>query len=519
MVHQRLLHLSFLISGALLIYIAYIYPIYPDEITNIFLTGRNGIDNSLKLWLMPACVSKEIYIPIPLLYVYSSVELLFNQILTHRALRNISLILSLGMIWFWYWLVKKKGSLDNFWIICLIFLLPPIFVNSFIYLRPEKYILLFLIFSIYLNLYKNTSLATISLYSFIFLVAIINHPKSYYFIIIYLFIIVKNFNKVVELGTIYKLGLLLIVFTVIYQNYFLSLDTYSCNQVPFVRDFISNYALNPMLIFKDPAEFLNKIALFNDFSHSLKAVSQFFIKSDYDIGYLPNIINSKPLIYLINLPIVYLVAKIFYNFIFNFVNKRDVFYIIYLLTIMIVYLFSGNKGAYDIAFTITALIAILPFAVHNKISLYKYNYYYLVLIIIYSYIIMLINLTNSWVGPGVQLLERINYEKISLKTVKYIRDFDSVIYDDSTTFIFNSVKEKYPITYINNLASPENNLVKSNLKGKVFLYVGRCVYLESMKALQQDVEISVFEQFTVEGVTNFYQSSGVVDYVCIAKIN
>lgn len=505
-----------LLIGLSLLGVAALYPIYPDEITNIFLTGRNGIGDGLKLWLTPACTLKPIYIPPPLLYVYELIGQVFDYILTHRSLRATSLFLSFIVFGFWYWLVRNKGTDKNLILILIILTLPPIFINSFVYLRPEKYLLFFLVLSIYLNIYSFSKKKTLTLYSLVFMVGIINHPKAYYFLPLYLYILFRNIGPNNLLVTIYNLVLLGIVSVAAWQNYFLSLETYICEPIPFIRNFISNYALNPGLILKDPAEFFYKLFLFNDFSHTYRAISQFFIRSNYDIGYLPDLINLK-FEYLFNLPIFYIVIKTLYKLLIS-LYKNDIFYIIYSLLICVIYLFSGNKGAYDTAFIVTSLLLIIPFSVRGKISFSKPILSYFIILILYSYIIIILHITSLWSGPGTQILKKIDYSSIDIKIKNHINNYNNILYDDNTALLFNGIKEKYPVTYINNLATRENELVRSNLRGKTFLYVGRCVYLDSMRALQDDVIITTYEKFTVQGVSDVYKKDGLLDYLCISEV-
>lgn len=469
---------------------------------------------------MPACILSDIYIPIPLLFLYDLLGRTFNNILTHPELRVASLGFGMVILISWYFLVKSKGNSNNLDLIAVIFLAPPIFINSFIYLRPEKFLLFFLVFSIYLNLYDNKRLITALLYGLSFGIVIVNHPKSYYFFLIYFFIFYKCINKKNIYSIVGNIAIVLTVLLASLQNYFLTLDAYICNPVPFISSIVSNYALNPLLLIQDPAGFFYKIYSFNDLSHTYRAISQVFIKSNYDIKYLPDIIISKYLIIIINLPIVYVLLKIYYNLLSSSLkNSKDLFLFIYLFTISIVYLFSGNKGAYDIAFTVTSLLIIIPFSIHVEIKIPKIALYYLGILFSVSYCYIVFNLLSGWVGPGVQLIKKINYNEINYRLDKYLENYHNILYEDNTAFMFNNFNEKYPVTYFIHLASGEANLVRRNLKGKTYLFAGRCTYLNAMQAQQPDLIITTLDKFVVDGISEFYGSKDSSDYVCISQVN
>jgi hypothetical protein len=110
------------------------------------------------------------------------------------------------------------------------------------------------------------------------------------------------------------------------------------------------------------------------------------------------------------------------------------------------------------------------------------------------------NIKKGWTGPGVQINHAIDYDSIIKLKNKYLNDSYSILYEDNTAFIFNDVHDKYPITYIMNLATPANNLVQKNLSDKKYLFIGRCAYINEINKLDPNLKISNLELVSVRGI-------------------
>jgi hypothetical protein len=489
--------------------LAFKYPIFPDEITNIFLVGRNNFQSIEKLWLMPACLVDKIYIPQPLTYIYSISQALYSTAFSPRALRAISILLSITLIFTWARLVISNGDRANLKILLLIFIWPLIFINSFVYLRPEKFFLIFLIFSLFINYRHTKSLIINFLYIVVTLLMLINHPKGFYFLPIFFVTYCKIFEfrpKEIFLNSV------LLVFGGLctYQIYVLSASTWPCNSVDFVRDFIKIYAVNPAQVLIDPLDFLRQILAANDLHKTERAISQLMLRANYEISYFPNVIDNQLFSYVASTPIAIILIASIYCLAIRLPKTNDkLFCFVYLCSVLCSYLLGANKSPYDISFTVIAVLLIIPFVNGIKIHVPKFIIAFYILFAIYGYISIAKQVFSGWVGPGLQIVEPINFDEINAKVKKYLNRYDYFIYEDNTAFLFKGNKNQYPITYMMNLATRDNNLIKRNIAQKRFLYVGRCAYTNVMRSIQDDVKIETFEVFKVDGIP---------DAVCIAEI-
>lgn len=482
------------------LYISIYYPIYPDEITNIFLVGRNGLGNSNKLWLTPACLVSNIYIPAPLLYVYELSQYFYNLINTHRGLRFLSLTLSLASIFVWLKIIYNNGLKKHLLVVLLIFLWPPIFINSFIYLRPEKFLIIFLITSIYIiNNKKNIFILIIFFITTVLMV--INHPKAFYLLPLYFYTLLIGFKSDDLISKFFKSILVVLTFIISYQTYNIGVQSWICQPIDFIRTFVASYSLNPILLFNNPLDFIYKLFELNNIDRTYRAITQLYIRSKYDIGYMPDIIKVNIISIILFFPFFYLLLKVIYKTVYGIKNvKNNIYFLIYLVSILIIYLFGGNKAGYDIAFIVVAILLIYPFVAPETVNIKKSIFLLLVMIIIYSDIVIGYNIKKGWTGPGVQINHAIDYNSIINLKNKYLNDDYSILYDDNTAFIFNDVHDKYPITYMMNLATSENNLIQKNLSDKKYLFIGRCAYINEITKLDPNLKISNLELVSVRGI-------------------
>lgn len=488
--------------------VSFYYPIYPDEITNIFLVGRNGLDNNNKLWLTPACIESEIYIPFPLIYIYEILFKFYTSIESHRELRYYSLILSIVFICFWIRTVYLKGNTKNIIIILLIFLWPPIYINSFIYLRPEKFMLIFLICSINIYVFRSNNLIFRLIYTVIASLIVINHPKAFYLLPIYLYVMFAEYKHHDLYHKITNYILLISLIIISYQSYVIGSATWVCKPIEFIKLFVASYSLNPTLIFTNVQEFFIKIFELNNAERSYRAVSQLFLRSDYDIGYMPNLIKLQFISIVVSMTILCLLLKIVFQLIKE-THKENYFYIIYIITIAVIYLFGGNKSAYDISFIICAILLVVPFVVTKEIYIGKLFLYIFCLIIFISYLKIGKDIKKSWSGPGVQIRHKINYDELFVLKNKIEISNDSILYEDNTVFLFNDIADKYPVTYMMNLATRDNHLLTRNLGNKNYIFIGRCAYLNELTVLEPKLKIKNLENKLINGIP---------DSVCLSRI-
>lgn len=498
------------ISIAIFIFaLAFRYPIFPDEITNIFLVGRNNFQSIEKLWLMPACLADKIYIPQPLIYIYSVSQSIYSAAFSPRALRGVSILLSITLIFAWTRLVVLRGDKSNLKILLLIFLWPLIFVNSFVYLRPEKFFLIFLVISLFIK-YRNTKSLLINfLYIVATLLMLINHPKGFYFLPIFFVTYYKSFEFKPK-DILINAGYLVFGGICAYQIYGLSASTWPCSSIDFVRDFIKIYAVNPAQLLVDPLDFLRQVLIANDLHKTERAISQLMLRANYEIAYFPNVINNQIFSYIASTPIAIILIASIYALVIGLAKSKDkVFCFIYLGSVLCAYLLGANKSPYDISFTVVAVLLIIPFVGRIQINVPKFIVALYILVAIYGYISIAKQVFSGWVGPGLQIVDSIDFDEISVKSKKYLNGYNYFMYEDNTAFLFNGKKYQYPITYMMNLATRDNNLIQSNLAQNKFLYVGRCAYTNIMRSIQVDIKIETFEVFKVNGIP---------DAVCIAEI-
>jgi hypothetical protein len=294
-----------------------------------------------------------------------------------------------------------------------------------------------------------------------------------------------------------------VVFTFIisYQTYNIGVQSWVCQPIDFIRTFVASYSLNPTLLFNNPLDFVYKLLELNDIDRTYRAITQLYIRYKYDIGYMPDIIKIDILSIILFMPIFYLLLNIIYKTICGIKNvKNNIYYFIYLMSIIIIYLFGGNKAGYDIAFIVVAILLIYPFIAPEIFYIRKSIFLILVTIIIYSYINIGFNIKKGWTGPGVQINYEIDYKSIINLKNKYLNNGYSILYEDNTAFIFDDVHEKYPITYIMNFATPANNLVQKNLSDKKYLFIGRCAYINAINKLDPNLKISNLEVVSVRGI-------------------
>lgn len=333
----------------LLSYLYINFPIYPDEITNQYLSSKSSEFNGYKVWLIESCNLNKDKLNLIINIINEIYSYPFNIIKNNYNFRLFNIFLG-GFLYFL--IIKLLFKNDKGDLFLLLLLSWPInYINTFIIIRPEYYILLLLILNIsYYISKKNIILISIVL-SYIF--AINQHPKVIYYLpLILINLLYFSGNKISK--TI-KYFILIFFVYITYIYYKLYLEIYATCIYDYVNNIFQNYQVSPLLLFQNPLLFFEKLIKANDFLRIDRSLSQIILKNNYDIGYLPNIIKYENIAFCINFIYVGLLLYFFKNYIKLNIN---LFTSIYTLTILLVFLLNANKATYDVFLLINSLILI-----------------------------------------------------------------------------------------------------------------------------------------------------------------
>jgi hypothetical protein len=331
--------------------IFYNFPIFPDEITNNFLSTVNSIYGDNKQWLIESCALDDFSVP-SLIYVFNWLYALpFFVIENNQNFRLFHLTLGTVLFLLIIYTLKDYKSL----ILNLIILLswPLSFINSFVIIRPEYFIVLMILSLIYSIRCKSILSIIFLLISYSF--ALNAHAKAIYFSpLIIGFLGAYFWNHKFKYCALSGIIYILFISYKYYGMYkFLSIG---CSY-EYINNILSTYQVNPFTFFSNPLTFFNRLYSSNDLIRIDRALSQIFLRNNYDIGYLPNIVKYANLINLINMLYIYLLFSYFKK-VFS-VIKFDFFICSYLFTIISIFILNANKASYDI-FMILNLLILLP---------------------------------------------------------------------------------------------------------------------------------------------------------------
>ncbi len=339
------------IIASLNFFFFYNFPIFPDEITNNFLSTVCSIYGGNKQWLIESCtvdnfsVSRIIFI---FNWLYS---LPFMFIENNHIFRIFHL--SLGSVLFFLIIYTLKNCKELILNLIVLLAWPLSLINSFVIIRPEYFIVLMILSLIYSIRCKSILSIILLLISFSF--ALNAHAKALYFspLVIY-FLIAYYWNHKFKY---FAIGGIFYVIFVSYEYYtmykFLSIG---CSY-EYINNILSTYQVNPFTLFTNPFMFFNGLHLSNDFIRLDRALSQIFLRNNYDIGYIPNIVKYINITNLVNMLYIYLFftyfKKVFFGIKFNF------FILVYIFTIISIFILNANKASYDIFLCINLLL-LLP---------------------------------------------------------------------------------------------------------------------------------------------------------------
>jgi len=348
-------------------------PTFPDELTNFFLIGKNNLDFHEKLWLIPACLKEQIFLGNYILMIGEITSGFYSKINNNYELRVLTLFSSLIIYVWFFFLVRNQFDKTKILMSFIILLWPIIFFNTFIFFRPEKFIIFFSIFAIisFIETKKILKIFFAILTLIFFILAAYNHPKSLYFlpVIFSLFYILFLKHK----SKFSSLIFITVFFILIFNSYILysyHSQLWPCHNVKEIYQFNSNYAIDPFLLVKDPLEFINKLYAANNFSQITKSFDQLYLKSVYDINYLPSLLPNnfflKFLSYLLNTIITCVVVFIlfanlqFFRNINRYQPEFNVFYVCFASSVLITFLFGASKATYDVTLFVSQIVIIYP---------------------------------------------------------------------------------------------------------------------------------------------------------------
>jgi hypothetical protein len=343
-------------------------PVYPDEVTNLFVL--DSLAKGETRWFVESCIQpnyniNEYYISQILQSVLGSL----TTITSVFSLRVISfLIIALPTAYLFNELSKYNNiSKVNMLLGLTLLLWPPIFINSFIYFRHEKFGLLFIIMCCLYSTLKyrlsvKKNMIMIVSVTITFLLAIYSHPKFLYLTPILMFIYGSEYldwRRRASAAVVFISALLIFVFLFAYPAFDIGLNTWMCPGNSFIREVNKTYAVNPFDIIQNSSYFFNMLQSSFDDVHIGRYFFQLTFQVAPDIGYLPSTPSSfgekvNPILHL-------LWGAVFLSFCTaGLLYIRRAHYFIFILcalnlTILILQL---NRAAYDVAFFCAAGIII-----------------------------------------------------------------------------------------------------------------------------------------------------------------
>lgn len=333
------------------IIIFYNFPIYPDEITNNFLATINSIYRGNKQWLIESCTLDNLSVP-GIIFLFNWIYgLLFFVVENNHIFRLFHLLL--GTILFLLIIYTLKNYKILILNVIVLLCWPLSLINSFVLIRPEYFIVLMVLSLIYSIRCKSILSILLLLITYSF--ALNAHAKALYFSpLIILFLFSHFWND--KLKYYAFSGIIYLIF-ISYEYYgmykFLSIG---CNY-EYINNILLTYQVNPFTLFSDPSTFFSRLYFSNDLIRIDRALSQIFLRNNYDIGYLPNIVKYANITNLINMLYIYLLFSYFKN-VYNII-KVDFFICVYLLTVFSIFILNANKASYDI-FLFLNLLILLP---------------------------------------------------------------------------------------------------------------------------------------------------------------
>lgn len=232
-------------------FIFYNFPIFPDEITNNFLATKYSVYEGNKQWLIESCTDDN--------FIVSKIIFIFNWFysLPFIFIENNHIFrifhLSIGLALFFLIIFSLRNSKELILNLIVLLAWPLWFINSFVIIRPEYFIILLILSLVYVIRCKSILSIFSLLISYSF--ALNAHAKAlYFFPLIICFLISYFWNHK------FKYYVLCVIFYLIYISYkyysmykFLSIG---CNY-EYINNILSNYQVNPFKFFSDPISFLN----------------------------------------------------------------------------------------------------------------------------------------------------------------------------------------------------------------------------------------------------------------------
>ena len=337
----------YLVSFAITIFSAFKLPVYVDEVQWKLTVSRYFLDGGKLIYLFPAC-DKGWLLSTPITWYPGRIldALLYGDASSPDKLRSYGWSIFMGLIFLWAWILYRLSDISKF--NCLLFISSFFSLGMLPYLmvlnRPEQSLLLWTSLALGVSLvFSRSKLPTISMRLLItglfilfgFLIASA-HPKGIYFFPL-LFFVFRNCEKSIFLGLVFISTLIISA----YETISLWKIRTSCEESPWLTKLISQFTVQPELIFTNPAAFFD--AGFNNLKRWHDYLDPIAFHADYQSQWFLGtpLVNQFPnFFWLIGYGVPYLLIAILFllpffnrvNYSFNFlysllkVNKQKLIY-------------------------------------------------------------------------------------------------------------------------------------------------------------------------------------------------
>lgn len=468
----------------------YLFPIYPDEITERTILSRIWFDFPLLAVDVRLCKSSMHHMPW-IWYLPGSINwLFFSHIESYKTLRLIGMMNGLFFIALLtiqlcysnlrYIISQHQKTLFILVVFCFVISVLGIGVVPFALItnRPEQIIVEFLVLLLFLFHLPSDAIntrckkITVVIIYFIFVSIILHtHAKALYLspvLIIIAYRLLSHFNR-----KIYVVVGLVLLFSLLLYNYIAWSNTFDCSNLTPINELFKSFNINPAKLIQDPSSFLAEIK--KSLSNYGKEIRQISFQNQTDVGYLPPI-NITPNIHLFNqfLKVNYILIFCFLSFslVISYVKdllsgkviSQNFLLLTLLLCTCIGQLLCNTKNWYDASYFWSTLIIVFVFFFSRQIKniLFQKTTYivvaYFLIVGAWSIYILTTAYTSffkqGWKGPSVGLYdydylrEKRDLHKISAACSINLDTAENLIVDDATYLHFQKTKYPLAITYL-----------------------------------------------------------------------
>ncbi len=486
--------LSLILLGFLIrtLHVAYLFPIYPDEIAERILLSRFWFDFPIKFDLLPMCKKASYRYPV-VWYFPGLVEWLWHS---QTANLKIFRIIGVGTSCLFFLSVVYKLCQRNinffahFYKKIIFFMLALGLVASLLYIgvvpfflvtvRPEQIILLFLSLLLILFAMRPATSSERNVLILIYFISVsmllYQHPKTFFLLPVLLVIAYRLFahcNKYVVVSLF-----LALIFLVI-ANYAAWKQVYDCSNSPPVDKFFATFNLNFKNITHDTPAFFSEVwQSFLDYESEIHSIS---FQTISEINYIPSIGMNHGLVffnnfiymnYIIIFGVVLISSLVLYVF---DVLKKNVLTPNLLTIVLFLCSFSNLiinrcKHWYDAGYLWCLLVLTAIFYVSNYVpNLSKRRVTYVALI--YFLLVGIVSqfyfvkkyappLKDGYTGPGVSIAtyhhDIIQKELMNATLLCHIdrKSSKNLILDDETYLYFQQSRYPLAFTYLQFIPDP-----------------------------------------------------------------